>query len=38
MINGDDHGAISGMYDWQGKPKYLEKTYPSAALSTTDLT
>jgi hypothetical protein len=24
--------------DWQGKPKYLEKTCPSAALSTTNLT
>jgi hypothetical protein len=24
--------------DWQGKPKYSEKTYPSAALSTTNPT
>jgi hypothetical protein len=31
----DDCGAISGMYEWQGKPKYSEKTCPSAALSNT---
>jgi hypothetical protein len=24
--------------DWQGKPKYSEKTFPSAALSTTNPT
>jgi hypothetical protein len=36
MIDGDDCGAISGMNDWQGKPKYSEETCPSAALSTTD--
>jgi hypothetical protein len=24
--------------DWQGEPKYSEKTYPSATLSTTNLT
>jgi hypothetical protein len=28
-------GAIGGMKIWQGKPKYSEKTYPSATLSTT---
>jgi hypothetical protein len=28
MINDDDYGA-----DWQGKPKYSEKTCPSATLS-----
>jgi hypothetical protein len=28
-------GAIGGMKIVQGKPKYLEKTYPSATLSTT---
>jgi hypothetical protein len=27
--------AIGGMKIWQGKPKYSEKTYPSATLSTT---
>jgi hypothetical protein len=35
---GDDCGAISGMNDWQGKPKYSEKTCTSDALSTTDPT
>jgi hypothetical protein len=30
----DDCEAISGMNEWQGKPKYSEKTWPSAALST----
>jgi hypothetical protein len=30
-------GAIGRMKieNWQGKPKYSEKTYPSATLSTT---
>jgi hypothetical protein len=28
-------GAIGGMKIWQEKPKYSEKTYPSATLSTT---
>jgi hypothetical protein len=28
-------GAIGGMKIWKGKPKYWEKTYPSATLSTT---
>jgi hypothetical protein len=30
-----DDGEIGGMMVWQGKPKYLEKNYSSAALSTT---
>jgi hypothetical protein len=38
MIDGDDCGAISGMNKWQGKQKYWDKTCPSAALSTRDLT
>jgi hypothetical protein len=40
MIDGDDngYGAISGMNEWQGKPKYWEEICPSAALSTTDIT
>jgi hypothetical protein len=29
MIDGDDCGAISGKNEWQGKPKYSEKTYAS---------
>jgi hypothetical protein len=36
MINGDDCKAISGINEWQGKLKYLEKTCPGVALSTTD--
>jgi hypothetical protein len=36
MIDGDDCGAISGMNEWQGKPKYSEETWPSAALYITD--
>jgi hypothetical protein len=38
MIDGDDCGAISRVNEWQGKQKYLGKTCPSAALSTTDPT
>jgi hypothetical protein len=38
MINDDDCGAISGMNEWQGKPKYSEETCPSGALSITDPT
>jgi hypothetical protein len=38
MIDGDDGGAVNGMDEWQGKPKYSEKTCPNAALSTTHLT
>jgi hypothetical protein len=36
MIDGDDCGAISGMNEWQGKPKYSEITSFSVALSTID--
>jgi hypothetical protein len=32
-IDGDDCGAISEMNEWQGKPKYPEKTCPNVALS-----
>jgi hypothetical protein len=35
MIDCDDCGAISEMNEWEGKPKYSEKNYPRAALSTT---
>jgi hypothetical protein len=38
MIDGEDCGAISEMNEWQRKPKYPEKTWHSAALSTTDPT
>jgi hypothetical protein len=39
MIDGDDDsGAVSGITGWQEKPKYLEKTCPSAALFATDPT
>jgi hypothetical protein len=38
MIDGDDCGAVSGMNEWQGKPTSSEKTFPSATLSTADLT
>jgi hypothetical protein len=38
MIDGDDFGSIGKMIGWQGKPKTLEKTCSSAALSTTDPT
>jgi hypothetical protein len=37
-IDGDDCGAISGMNEWQGKPKYSEKPCRSVALSITDST
>jgi hypothetical protein len=32
--------VVGGVHteDWQGKPKYSEKTFPSAILSTTDPT
>jgi hypothetical protein len=26
MVDGDDCGAIGGMNEWQGKPKYSEVT------------
>jgi hypothetical protein len=38
MIGGDNCEAVSGMNEWQGKPKYLDKTCPIASLSTTDST
>jgi hypothetical protein len=38
MKDDGDLVAIGGMDDWQGKPKYWEKTCPSTALSTTDST
>jgi hypothetical protein len=34
----DDCGAIGEIYDWQGKPKYSEKTCSNAALVTRDPT
>jgi hypothetical protein len=33
MIDGDDCGAISGMNEWQGKPKYLEDPGPEPLCS-----
>jgi hypothetical protein len=38
MIADDGCGAISGVSDWQGKPKCSEETCLNAALSTTDPT
>jgi hypothetical protein len=38
MIDGDDCGAISGMYEWQGEPKFSEEAGSSAALSSIDST
>jgi hypothetical protein len=38
MTDSDDCGAISVMNGWQEKPKYSEKTCPSAILSTIDPT
>jgi hypothetical protein len=35
MVDGDAYGAVGGMNDWQGKPKYPEKACPSAALAIT---
>jgi hypothetical protein len=35
MINEDDFWSNWWNGNWQGKPKYSEKTYPSATLSTT---
>jgi hypothetical protein len=37
-IDGDNCGRISRMDECQGNPKYSQKTCPSAALSTTNLT
>jgi hypothetical protein len=38
MIHDGGCGAIGWNEDWQGKPKYSEKTCPSATLSTTNPT
>jgi hypothetical protein len=35
MIDEDDFWSNLWNENWQGKPKYSEKTYPSATLSTT---
>jgi hypothetical protein len=34
MIDEDDFWSNWWNENWQGKPKYSEKTYPSATLST----
>jgi hypothetical protein len=34
MIGDDECGAVGEMRTGRGKPKYSEKTYPSAPLST----
>jgi hypothetical protein len=34
----DDCGAINRINEWQGKPKYSDKTCPSSTLSTTNPT
>jgi hypothetical protein len=36
MIGDGDCGKIGGMKYWQGKPKYSEKSCPSATLFTTN--
>jgi hypothetical protein len=38
MIGDDNCGEIGVIEDWQRKPKYSEKTCPSATLSTTNPT
>jgi hypothetical protein len=38
IVDDGDCGAVGGMRIWQGKPKYSEKTCPSATLSSTDPT
>jgi hypothetical protein len=38
MIDGDEFGAVGGMNEWHRKPKFSEKTCPSAAVSTADPT
>jgi hypothetical protein len=38
MIDDGDGGAVGGMKIGRGKPMYLEKTCPSATLSTTNPT
>jgi hypothetical protein len=37
MDGDDDCGAISGMNDWQGNPKYSEETCPVPLQVTHDL-
>jgi hypothetical protein len=36
MLDGNGCGGNIGMSEWQGKPKYLQKSCPSDALSTAD--
>jgi hypothetical protein len=36
VIDDYDCGAVDGMNEWQGKPKFSEKICPSSALSTAD--
>jgi hypothetical protein len=38
QIDGDDCGEISGMSEWQGKPKYWEETCPSDAVADQHMT
>jgi hypothetical protein len=38
MIVDGDCGEIDGIKDWQGKPKYSEKTCSNTTLSTTNPT
>jgi hypothetical protein len=38
MIDGDYCGVVIGMNEWQGKPKYSQKTCPIASLSIKDPT
>jgi hypothetical protein len=38
MIGDGDREEIGGNEDWQGKPKYSEKTCPSATSSATNPT
>jgi hypothetical protein len=35
MTDGNDSGEVSGINEWQEKPKYSEETCLSAALTTT---
>jgi hypothetical protein len=35
IIDDDCCEEISGMNEWQRKPKYVDETYPSNAVSTT---
>jgi hypothetical protein len=38
MIDNDDCGTTSGVYEWQRKRKFVEESCPSAAVSTTGIT